>query len=278
MKYQQGLIHHRLSDSPVIIALGAFDGVHCGHQYLLSCGRKLADDHHALLAVLTFSSLPRMLLAPEEPSYALTSSVHKRQLLEGAGVDILIEVPFSKELMAMEASDFLQTVESMVTIDTWIGGRDLRFGRGGAGNCSFLEKRSEYTGMKTLFFERISASEEIVSSSRIRALVMSGAFSEVHALLGRPYSFMAPCLSSGRAVFLLDTSALCLPSDGVYGATVAAAEWRASVDAVLCLHHDDRLPSLCEVIVDVATLPAIDFLEVTPRIFLSPSKRDLLVQ
>jgi riboflavin kinase/FMN adenylyltransferase len=277
MKCQHGLIGERITDFPVVFSLGAFDGVHIGHQHLLSLGRRLASDHGCLFAVLTFSTLPRQLLLPHEhPSY-LTSPFHKRRLLESAGVDLLIEIPFSEELMAMQAMPFLKKIEEMVYIDTWIGGKDLHFGQNQEGGCSCIERRAQETGMKTLFFDRVGASEENVSSTRIRSLVMSGALSQSQCLLGRPYSLMVPAIPSkifhGPSQFFsfhIDASLLCLPPDGVYAAMAKFEEGGDSYDCLLSIHNDDLSSSSCEAVVNAASIPTAEFLEVTPTIFLRP--------
>ncbi len=260
MKYHQGFSDQCISDAPVIFALGSFDGVHIGHQYLLACGRRCADERKALLTVLTFPSLPRHVLAPEDGTPLLTSPFHKRRLLAAAGVDLLIEVSFSEQLMAMSATQFIEAVEKMVHLDTWMGGRDVRFGCHGEGSCELINAYAAKTGMNTLFVDRIAVAQEVVSSSRIRSLVVAGALPQAEMLLGRPYSFLIPCwtVDGGRGV--LDTSGLCLPPNGVYDATVV--QGTTVHRALVQLRHSSPSSSTCEIVGDVALLSASEPVEI----------------
>jgi FAD synthase len=129
--------------------------------------------------------------------------------------------------------------------------------------------------MKVVFFERLTASEENVSSTRIRSLVLSGALSQAHALLGRPYSFLAPCTPSkvvhracSLSAFYVDDSLLCLPPEGDYEATVCLGESRSSYEAILHIYRNELSSRVCEVVVNAEAVPAVDFLEVIPRRFL----------
>lgn len=265
MKIQEGLTNSRLADTPVIFSLGSFDGVHIGHQYLLSFGQKLAKSASLPLAVLTFSALPPYQMNPKEQKPLLTSPMHKRSLLEKAGVDILIEVPFTNELMERSATEFLRTLETMMTIDTWIGGPDLRFGKGRGGDWAFLATMAEKTKMKSLFFDRkICIFGKTVSSTCIRTLIQSGAFSDAKALLGRSYSFMAPCLLHESNLFHLDVSSYCLPPDGEYEARVRFDGMGEASDALLILRHEGAHAVFCGVDVCEPVPQLVRFLELTP--------------
>ena len=210
MKY-----HHGLSDTPVtslpsVFLLGGFDGLHCGHQYLLRKSRGLANDLGAPLVVMAFSI--------EGASHLITSH-HKRRLFERFPVDILIEVPLTPSLKNMSAEAFVEALQRMVPIHTWVGGVDLRFGKGREGSCDFLSKR---TGMKTLFLERLCLGGEEVSSTKVRQLVAAGEIARAGLFLGRPYSLMALATPFGQGRYRLDLSDLCLPPAGEYGVTVSA--------------------------------------------------------
>lgn len=276
MECLNSLVQRRICDRPVIFSLGSFDGVHLGHQYLLSEGKKRAKALDLPFVVLTFSTSPRQLLFPQDPPLLLTSPSHKRRFLEASGVDILIEIPFTEQLMAMDALTFVQAIEVMVSIDTWVGGKDLRFGKNQEGGCTFLERRAERTGMKTVLFDRITVLDEMVSSSRIRTLICSGELSLARALLGRPYSFEAPCLRVENkrlpahfCTFYIDGSLFCLPPDGVYTATALLGEDRSEVESCLHVLHDNSLSAFCEVVVQPPSSLAhgVEFLEVIPHLF-----------
>jgi riboflavin kinase / FMN adenylyltransferase len=277
MKCSFGLKDALLTTYPVVFSLGTFDGVHVGHQYLLSQGRQLANELGCLFAVLTFSTFPKQLLSPQEPPLYLTSHEHKRQLLASAGVDILIEIPSTPELMAMEADVFLNTVERMVHVDAWVGGKDLSFGRNREGCCVFLERHAAACGMKTLFFDRLALGGTSISSSRIRSYIRNGDVAQAQLLLGRSYSFLAPCRhvknegsASFPASYLVDASSLCLPPQGQYEALARFDTGGGTYPALLSIQCTN-LSSTCEVVVLDDGHSSGKFVEVTPTSFSSTS-------
>jgi cytidyltransferase-like protein len=208
MKYHQGLSDVPLTSTPSVFILGSFDGLHLGHQYLLSQGRSLANALGLPLSVMTFSYKEPYLITPE----------HKRRLFERLDVDLLIDVPFSKSLKNLTADAFVALLQRMVPVHTWVGGADLRFGKDQEGSCEFLTTR---TDLKAHVVERLAIGGETVSSTRIRRLVASGDLPLAATLLGRPYSVVAPAVRlSDQNCYALDLSHLCLPPSGEYGATV----------------------------------------------------------
>lgn len=264
MIYQQGLTTVRLANTPVIFALGSFDGVHLGHQYLLSNGRRIADERQALFTVFTFSSLPRNHVVADDAALFLTTPYHKRLLLSQAGVDMLIEVPFSEELRSLSAKKFLQVVHQMVLIDTWLGGSDLRFGRNGEGNCAVVEAWAEQIGAKTAFLDRIGMTHETISSSRIRRAIASGDLSLASTLLGRSYSFFASRIDlpeGQETTVALDAAQLCLPPDGLYQVGVEAGQ--RSCEAVLRLCRSTA--SLMDFSIDANLLLEGKVFEIVPQ-------------
>ena len=204
MRYYQDFGDKALSLSPAIFSLGFFDGLHLGHQHLLQRGRGLADSLGLPLAVMAFSS-------SEEP--ALVTSYHKRQLFERASVDILIEVPLTKNFKELSAKNFIEKLLRVVPIHTWVAGTDLRFGKDREGSCEFLAERKD---MQTLFIDRLQLDGEGVSSTKVRQLVLAGDLSQASVFLSRPYSFMAPASPCGE----FEISHLCLPPRGDYAASV----------------------------------------------------------
>ena len=209
MKYHHGLDDKLFSSLPSVFILGAFDGLHIGHLYLLQQGQQLARSLGMQLTVMAFSS-------DEEP--CLTPPYHKRRLFERLGVDVLIDVPLTQELKDTSAEAFIGELQRMVFIHTWVGGTDLRFGKGREGSCDFLARRND---MKTVFVERLSVKGEEVSSTRIRQLVALGDLAKASSFLGRPYSLMASATHFDQNGYTLDLSRHCLPPDGDYAATLS---------------------------------------------------------
>ena len=268
-----------LSKRPVVFSLGVFDGVHLGHQHLLALGKQRALESDALFAVMTFSNLLSFFSPPEALSIQLTTSLHKRKLLQQAGVDILVEVPFSEELKACSASSFLDLISKMFHIHTWVGGEDLCFGRDCEGNTTYLFKWASDRYVETVFVPRITAFGEDISSTRIRRLVSAGEFSQAGALLGRPYSIKATCSpvdtkddNGSFGSYRLNTPFLCTPPSGMYAAKAALGEEPGLHDVILCVRENNHVEVQCaEPNNSVRSLPVL-FTEVIPHSLIRPSQ------
>lgn len=263
MRHIQELMRFRITDRPVVFSLGSFDGVHRGHQHLLSQGRQIADERGALFAVLSFSSPPRSLFHPNMPLLLLASTSHRHRLLEAMGVDIFIEVPFSKELREMSATHFLENLSRMMCLHTWVGGRDLHFGYHGEGTWHFLEQYAAQSGIRTVFIDRINVDGQQISSSRIRSLVLSGAFTGAATLLGRPFSIFAKAFPSRSHRRRVTTTNLCLPPVGRYAAKVRRDNSSSWTDSVLFVPQANGVADFCEVAVN-EDIERGEFLEVIP--------------
>jgi riboflavin kinase / FMN adenylyltransferase len=207
VKYYQGL-GPRLTSASSVFMLGMFDGLHLGHQYLLRQGRNLAQNLGIPLVVMSFSS---------DEELCLTSLHHKRRLFERFGVNILVDVPFTKVLKDTTADAFVDILQQMIPIHTWVGGVDLRFGKDREGSCDFLVRRK---GIKTLFVDRLLLDGEDISSTKIRRCIASGELAKAAFFLGRPYSLVAPATPVDRHTYALDICRPCLPPSGNYSAEV----------------------------------------------------------
>ena len=117
-------------------ALGFFDGVHRGHRKVIES----ATTPGAWRGVLTFAEHPLALLAPEKQPRLITPlAEQKRALLESLGVDVLLELPFTRELAALEPRAFLDALRENCPMAGISVGCNWRFGRGGAGDAAFVE-------------------------------------------------------------------------------------------------------------------------------------------
>jgi len=214
-----------LLKTPVVFLLGVFDGVHIGHQYLLSFARALSRTKGIPTAALAFTSSPRAIMGGNVGQSVLTTPTHKRELLETLGLSILIEAPFSPEIQAMSAERFLQLLESRCHIDTWVVGSDVGFGRGRSGNRVFLEGSVALREQSALFIERLSLEGENVSSTSVRKALFEGNIEKVSQLLARPYTFRSSIMNFeqtpyGYAFLHLERLNMCLPKEGIWKARI----------------------------------------------------------
>ncbi len=170
---------------PVHWAMGFFDGVHRGHKRIISS----TNTQGALRGVLTFSPHPAAILAPERAPLLITPDAgYKAQLLQEAGAEVLLILPFTRELAATPATEFLQQLHAACPIAGVSVGTNWRFGKGGSGTPELLRRFAEQHGFCTHIHELEIQGDEVICSTRIRRLLADGQLDSAAAMLGRPFS------------------------------------------------------------------------------------------
>ena len=169
---------------PIHWAMGFFDGVHVGHRRIIAS----TATPGSLRGVLTFAPHPAAVLAPERAPLLLTpDAAYKAQLLQEAGVDVLLTLPFTRELAATPAPDFLEQLHSACPIAGVSVGTNWRFGKGGTGTPELLRAFADARGIRTCVHELATLGEEIICSTRIRQLVAAGQMDTAATMLGRSF-------------------------------------------------------------------------------------------
>ena len=166
-----------------VAALGTFDGVHIGHARLMGEAVRLAREFDVPSAALTFDRHPLSLIRPSAVPMALTTPEEKRQRLAALGLDALIEHPFTHEFAALSPTEFFDLLCTHLRPRALVVGFNYTFGRKGAGDAGLLEWLCRQKGIVCRVMEPVCVDGRPVSSSRIRALLQSGAEAEAHALL-----------------------------------------------------------------------------------------------
>lgn len=175
-------------------AMGFFDGVHCGHRRVIES----AATSGALRGVLTFTQHPLALLAPQkQPRLITPTPAQKHALLEALGVDVLLELPFTRELAAMAPQDFLDMLRAAGPMAGISVGSNWHFGRGGAGDAAFVEQYATEHGLRACVQTLAEHEGERICSSRIRELLEEGNLPRVEAMLGHAFS-IAGVVESGQ--------------------------------------------------------------------------------
>lgn len=169
-----------------VVAIGNFDGVHRGHQAVLA---RALDEARALGApalVLTFEPHPRTVFRPDEPLFVLTPPPMKARLLGALGFDAVVVQAFSRDFAALSAEDFVtEILEARLGIRHVVTGFDFHFGRNREGGPAFLAEAGARHGFGVTRVEAFcDEGTEVVSSSRIRALLAEGNVAEAAGLLG----------------------------------------------------------------------------------------------
>ena len=181
-----------------IVTIGAFDGVHRGHQALIESLVDHARATDRLAAVITFHPHPVMVLAPERAPRYLTTLGEKLVLLEGLGVDLTAILTFTRELAARSAREFMAGVSEHLRVrELWVG-PDFALGRNREGDIPRLRELGLELGYELHVVQPVDDGRGIISSSRIRELVGRGSVEEAAELLGRYPSVSGEVVSGAR--------------------------------------------------------------------------------
>jgi riboflavin kinase/FMN adenylyltransferase len=167
-----------------VVTIGTFDGVHRGHQSVLTVARAIAAAHGGKCIAYTFDVPPRAITGEEEPRLLLPPST-KRLLLK-RWVDRVFEAPFH-ELRELEPRAFVtEVLVGELAAGAVVVGESFRFGRGRTGDVSVLAKLACDAGLELTVVPALTIGEEPVSSTRIRRLLQAGDIAQAASLLGRP--------------------------------------------------------------------------------------------
>jgi riboflavin kinase/FMN adenylyltransferase len=194
------MILSRDSNGPVltpagsVVAIGAFDGVHLGHQSLLSQLRARAAALGLPAVVVTFEPLPRQHFA-RAPLLRLTPFRERAERIRRFGIDRLLSLRFADDLAATSAEDFIDRVlvRRLQAREVWVG-PGFRFGHGRAGDLEVLQSSGLQQGFEAREIAARTADGERISSSRIREELLASEFTAAEHALGRRYTY------SGRVV------------------------------------------------------------------------------
>ena len=172
-----------------VVALGTFDGVHRGHRALLLTARQLADELGVPLRVCTFNRHPLEILRPDNPPVMLSTIPEKASQLFSAGVDETELIPFDRNIADLEPEQFLERMQSMITVRGIVAGWNYSFGRNGRGNADLLQKDGEKHGYRVIIVPPTTLEDgTVISSSLVRRSLMDGDMEKAAELLGYTYS------------------------------------------------------------------------------------------
>ena len=178
-----------LCPSGSVVCVGAFDGLHLGHQALIGAARASARARGLPLVVLSFEPLPREFFAQDAKPPRLVLPRTKIDGLWNLGADAVGLLRFNATMARMAPEDFVQRalVARLGAREVWVG-RDFRFGHRRAGDLGLLEAMGPQAGFRVRTIDDVAIDGERVSSSRIRAALVAGELDLAERLLGRRYA------------------------------------------------------------------------------------------
>jgi riboflavin kinase / FMN adenylyltransferase len=168
-------------------AIGMFDGVHRGHQAILS---PLAQEAHAAgspAAVVTFFPHPSVILRGIEDPLYLTTPEERADLLGGLGIDAVITLNFDQRLASMGAEAFMKNMCAGLGLQQLWVGSDFALGRNRQGDIPALRRMGETLGYSIRVIPEVTLDSSRISSSQIRKLIQEGQVTQAAQALGRPY-------------------------------------------------------------------------------------------
>ncbi len=206
--------------------IGAFDGVHLGHQTLIQTLVKESRQAGKSSTVVTFFPHPVKVLRDTKGPYYLTTPEEKNQIIKSLGVDTILTLHFTHSLANQSADSFIRILYNQIHFSCLLIGYDFRFGANREGDIHILSALGKELGYCVRAIEPFSKTAQPVSSSRIRELIQAGEIRSANDLLGRPYSARGRIIhgdARGRQ-FNMRTANLeiwpekLLPCPGVYAA------------------------------------------------------------
>lgn len=221
-----------------VIAIGNFDGVHLGHRAVIEEAGRIAKASGSPWGVLTFEPHPRMVFTPETPPFRITPFVQKSRIIEELGVDFLVVLNFDLALSRLPAEDFVDSVlVGGLHARHIVAGFDFVFGHQRRGTAQFLEAEGKKHGFGTTGIGQVvDETNEIVSSTRIRAFLAEAKPHEAARLLGRPFEIVGRVTGGdqrGRTIGFptanLMLSATTQPAFGVYAVRAGLEEAKTTV-------------------------------------------------
>jgi len=230
MKVSRSLEEFR-AQKPVVLTQGTFDGVHLGHQKILSeiISRAREIDGEAVL--LTFFPHPRLVLFPDDNALKLITTLSERlEILESMGLDQVVVLPFTRDLSRIHPEEYVRDIlVNALKINTFVIGYDHRFGRNREGSIQDLLHLSDLYEFNLQEIPRQDLEESAISSSKIRKSLEIGDVKGAARFLGRYFQIigrvehgrkMGSGLGFPTANIKVDEAYKLIPRNGVYAVEI----------------------------------------------------------
>ena len=218
-----------------VVTIGTFDGVHIGHQKIISTLKEKAEAIGGETVILTFFPHPRMILHPEDQQLKLITTIaEKSELLGQLGVDHLIITPFTRDFSNLSPEDYVKEIlVKQIGTRKIIIGYDHRFGKNREGGIADLERLGKVHGFEVEVIPEQDVKEVAVSSTKIRQALLQGDIATANAFLGHPFSLNGKVIRGdqiGRkmgyptANLFVEESFKLIPADGIYAVNLIVDE------------------------------------------------------
>lgn len=213
-------------DSPPVLTIGNYDGVHRGHQAVLQRLNQLKNCRSKSI-VLTFSNHPSRVLQTPKSVDLLCTLRHRLNLLKAYGTDSIVCLPFTSNLSEMKPLEFIHHLRKTIPFSHLVLGHDATIGYQRQGNREVMQEIAHTLCFCIEYLEEQYYEQQSISSTFIRQCLQEGDLDQVSRLINRPYSIVGPVIRGigqgkqlGFPTANLSLEGLCLPPFGVYAVEV----------------------------------------------------------
>ncbi|MBC8016686.1 MAG: bifunctional riboflavin kinase/FAD synthetase [Sporomusaceae bacterium] len=212
----------------ITIALGTFDGIHIGHQKIISQAVALAKQINGTSVVFTFSNHPLSVVAPERCPLQLVTQDDKAELIQKLGVDVLLTIPFTPDFLKLSPEQFIDLVLETLSPKHIVIGPNYYFGYKSTGTPELLQTAGIQYGFNVEVHPTVYVNGTIVSSTLIRQMIIDGHVDQAAQFLGRPFTINGVVIHGAKrgrelgfpTINMEFPSQFVLPADGVYAVSL----------------------------------------------------------
>lgn len=228
-------VHYNIDEIPAIknaiVSQGTFDGVHMAHKKIIERLKQIASIKNGETVIITFEPHPRIVLLPLDHGLQLLSTLNEKiNLLEKAGVDHLIILPFTKEFSRLSSEQFIRNIlVNKIKTNTLVIGYDHRFGKNREGSFEHLKNSASLYEFEVEEIPEQDIDDIAVSSTKIRQALLNNDIQTAQKYLGNSYSLEGKVIKGkqlGRTIgyptanIEVENSYKLIPQDGVYSVWV----------------------------------------------------------
>lgn len=216
-------------EEPTAVTLGNFDGIHLGHQKLISTVKEYARRDNLKSVVFSFYPHPVTVFKTKENFSTMLDPREKKFVLNNLGVDVLVQYPFTLDFAALSPREFFDILVEKTHCKVLVVGENYYFGKDKAGNYKTLQAFGKEKGILVIAIPPIEVGGERVSSSRVRGLIRNAEMDKVIELLDKPYFVIGKVADGEKRGRMMDFPTIniitakekLLPPNGVYLTRVA---------------------------------------------------------
>ena len=221
-------------DRPTCVSIGAFDGVHLGHQAILQPMVEHAHTTGQAAVLITFYPHPAVVLRGRRPSFYLSTPEAKAERLLALGMDAVVTHPFNHDVAAIRATDFVTRLLELARMRELWCGEDFSLGHNREGTVTFLEAEGRQRGFTVHVTAPALVDGEVISSTRIRQTLRDGAVEQAARYLGRPFELSGQVVAGSHrghqigfpTANLAVSDEIAMPAQGIYACYARLASGR----------------------------------------------------